>query len=82
MQNEKLTLMTLSKAANKEIKCGFASRYFKRIFRIATKEDVLPEIEKLKPDVVVIDLGLYDRIGGIDTLNLIRDQFDVNAWFE
>ena len=82
MRNEKLTLMTLSEGADNEIKCGLANRYFKRISRIPFKEDILSEIEKLKPDVIVIALDLYDHIGGIDTLNLIRDQLDVNAWFE
>ena len=82
MQKEKLKLMTLSEGDNKEIKCGFANRYFKRISRIPSKEDIIQEIEKLKPDVMLIALNLYDRIGGIDTLNLIRDRLDVNAWFE
>jgi len=64
--------MTLSEGADKEIKCGLASRYFKRICRIPSKEDIVPEIEKLKPDVVVIDLDLYDRIGGIGKKVILR----------
>ena len=54
--------MMLAKGADKEIKCGLASRYFKRISLIPPKEDILPEIEKLKPDVVVIDLDLSNHI--------------------
>ena len=50
--------MTLSEGTDKEIKCGLASRYFKRISRIPSKEDIIPEIDKYKPDVVVSDLEL------------------------
>jgi len=82
MEKEGIKLLTLFEGDDKEIKCGLASRYFKRISHIPSKEDILPEIEKLKPDVVVIDIDMYDRIGGIDTLNLIRDRLDVNTWFE
>ena len=82
MHREGIRLMTLVEGDDKEIKCGLASRYFKRICRIPSKEDIVPEIEKLKPDVVVIDLDLYDRIGGIETMHTIRDQFDINVWYE
>ena len=82
MHRERIKLMTLSEGADKEIKCGLASRYFKRICRIPSKEDIVPEIEKLKPDVVVIDLDLYDRIGGIETMHMISDRFDIPVWYE
>jgi len=49
---------------------------------VSSIEDLILEIEKLNPDAVMVDMGLYDRIGGIDTLNLIRDRLDVNVWFE
>ena len=82
MHRERIKLMTLSEGADKEIKCGLASRYFKRISRIPSKEMIIPEIEKFKPDVVVIDLDLYDRIGGIDTMHTISDRFDIPVWYE
>jgi hypothetical protein len=31
------------------------------------------------PDVKRVTNG---KVGGIDTLNFIRDRLDVNAWFE
>jgi len=49
---------------------------------VSSIEDLILEIEKLNPDAVEVDMGLYDRIGGIDALNMIRSQLDVNAWFE
>ena len=82
MHRERITLMTLSEGADKEIKCGLASRYFKRFSCIPSKKDIVPEIEKYKPDVVVIDLDLYDRIGGIETMHMISDRFDIPVWYE
>ena len=82
MEKEGIKLMTLSEGADKEIKCGLASRYFKRISRIPSKEMIIPEIERFKPDVVVIDLDLYDRIGGIETMHMISDRFDIPVWYE
>ena len=49
---------------------------------VSSIEGLILEIGKLKPDAVEVDMGLYDRIGGIDALNMIRSQLDVNAWFE
>jgi hypothetical protein len=40
-------------------------------------EKLLLEIEKVKPDVVVMDLGLYEKIDGIETSRRIRSQFNV-----
>ena len=82
MHRERIKLMTLSEGADKEIKCGLASRYFKRICRIPSKEDIIPEIERFKPDVVVLDLGLYDRVGGLETMHMISDRFDIPVWYE
>ena len=82
MHGEGIKLMTLSEGADKEIKCGLASRYFKRISCIPSKKDIVPEIENFKPDVVVIDLDLYDRIGGIETMHMISDRFDIPVWYE
>jgi chemotaxis response regulator CheB len=46
------------------------------------EERLLSEIEKINPDVIVIDLDLYARIDGIETTEKIRDQFDIPIWYE
>jgi len=74
--------MTLSEGVDKEIKCGLASRYFKRISLIPPEEDIITKIEKLKPDVVILDINLYKSIGGIETMHMIRDRFDIPVWYE
>ena len=82
MQNEGIKLMMVNEASDGAIRCGITSRYFKRISRIPSKEYIIPEIEKLKPDVVVLDMSLFEKIGGIETMHTIRDQFDINVWYE
>ncbi len=44
---------------------------------VYTKEMLLSEIEKNKPDVVVIDMDLYATMDGIETSRKIRNRFDV-----
>jgi DNA-binding response OmpR family regulator len=44
---------------------------------VYTKEKLFSEIEKNKPDVVVMDLDLYAKIDGIEISRRIRNRFDV-----
>ena len=48
---------------------------------MSSKEKLLLEIEKVKPDVVLMDLGLYEKIDGIETSRVIRSQFDVPVMY-
>jgi chemotaxis response regulator CheB len=48
---------------------------------VSSKENLLLEIEKIKPDVVVIDLDLYAKIDGIETSLMIRSRFDVPVMY-
>ena len=52
------------------------------VIHVSSIEDLIMEIGKLKPDAVEVDMGLYDRIGGIDTVQMIKDRLNVNAWFK
>jgi DNA-binding response OmpR family regulator len=51
--------------------------WFKRDSYVSSREKLILEIEKVKPDVVVLDLGLYEKIDGIETSRLIRSRFNV-----
>ena len=77
-----LRAIFLDKGTNGNIRCRFICDCCKVESYVHSNIRLFSEIEKTHPDVVVIDLDLYDRIGGIDTLNMIRDRLDVNAWFE
>ena len=59
----------------------FISKWGKVDIQVSGIEDLMLQIERLNPDAVEVKMDLYDRIGGIDTLNLIRDRLDVNTWF-
>ncbi|UCD88824.1 MAG: hypothetical protein JSW04_10205 [Desulfobacterales bacterium] len=59
----------------------FISKFGKVDTHVSSIEDLILEIEKLNPDAVELDMGLFDRIGGIDTVQMIKDRLDVNAWF-
>ena len=71
------SLMMLEMGNDKGIRCRFISEWFKMNSYVYTKENLLSEIEKNKPDVVVMDLYLYAKIDGIETSSKIRSQFDV-----
>jgi DNA-binding NarL/FixJ family response regulator len=75
-----LKLMMLNEGIGQEIRCRFISEWFK-IDSYVPQEGLLSQIEKINPDVVVIDLDLYARIDGINTTEKIRDRFDIPVWF-
>jgi DNA-binding NarL/FixJ family response regulator len=54
------------------IRCRFVSKWFKIDSYVYTKEGLFSEIEKNKPDVVVMDLDLYERMDGIETSRRIN----------
>lgn len=48
---------------------------------VYTKENLLSEIEKNKPDVVVMGLDLYATMDGIETSRKIRNRFDIPVMY-
>lgn len=82
MQEEGLKLMMIEEGSNQIIRSRFISNWFKIESFVPNKEMLLSSIEMIDPDVILIDLGLYDRIYGIELIQMIRDRFDVNAWYE
>jgi len=71
------SLMMLDMALDQAIRCRHISEWFKMDSYVFTKEGMLSEIDKNKPDVVVMDLDLYERMDGIETSRRIRNSFDV-----
>ena len=72
-----LKMMMFDEGAGQEIICRFISEWFKIESYVYTKEGMLSEIEKINPDVVVMDLDLYEKMDGIETSRKIRNRFDV-----
>ena len=71
------SVMWLEMATDKGIRCRMGKEGFMIYSYVYSIEDLMLEIEKNKPDVVVMDLDLYERMDGIETSRKIRNRFDV-----
>ena len=72
-----LQAIFLDEGHDHKISFKYISKYFKVESHIQTIQELMSEIEKTNPDVVVINLELYAKIDGIETSRRIRSQFDV-----
>ena len=61
------SLMIFDEGFNRGIRCRFISAWFKIDSYLLNKEGLLTEIERNKPDIIMIDLDLYGKIDGIET---------------
>ena len=59
------------------IRCRLIKEYYMIDSYVDSIEGLLLEIDKNKPDVVVMDLDLYEKMDGIETSRIIRNRFDV-----
>jgi hypothetical protein len=64
MQNEGLKLMVID-SIDQQIKFRFISNWFKIDSYVSNKKMLLSSIEMIDPDVVVMDLGVYEKMDGI-----------------
>jgi len=71
------SVICLELGTDKEIRCRFVSECYKIQSYVYTKEGMLSEIEQNRPDVVVMDLDLYEKMDAIETSRKIRNRFDV-----
>jgi len=76
-----LTMMLFEKGHENDIRCRTINGWFKRDSYVYTKEKIFVEIGKIQPDVVVLDLDLYEKIDGIETSLMIRSKFDVPVMY-
>ena len=76
-----LSLMIFENGLNQGIRCRFICDWFRVDSYVSDKEGIISELEKNMPDVVVMDLGLYARIDGIETSKQIRLQFDIPVMY-
>jgi DNA-binding NarL/FixJ family response regulator len=63
------------------IRCRFISEWFRVDSYVPSKESLLKEVEKIRPDVVVMDLDLYAKIDGIKTSWQIRNRFNIPVMY-
>jgi hypothetical protein len=72
-----LTMILFEKGPENNIRCLVINGWFKMESFIYTKEKLLSEFEKNRPDVVAFNLDLYAKIDGIETSRMIRSRFYV-----
>lgn len=74
------SIMIFDVGAEHSIRCRFVSEWFKMDSYISAREKLLSEIERNRPDVVMLDIGLYE-IDGIETSRMIRNLFGVQVMY-
>ena len=74
-------MMLFEKGSENNIRCRVINGWYKMDSYIYTKEKLLSEIERNRPDVVVMDLDLYAKIDGIETSRMIRSRFYVPVMY-
>ena len=72
-----LSMMVFDNGTGTGIRCRFIGEWFKVESFVPDTERLLSEIEKNEPDVVLIDMDVYERINGIKTSRMIRSKFNV-----
>ena len=75
------SIMMVEEGFNQGIRCRFISEWFKMDFYVFSKEELLFKIGINNPDVVMIDLDLYEKMDGIETSRKIRSQFGVPVMY-
>lgn len=76
-----LKALFLDVGNNENIRCRFICDWCKVESYVYSNAKLFLEIEKTHPDVVVMDLDLYEKIDGIETSRRIRSQFDVPVMY-
>jgi CheY-like chemotaxis protein len=75
------SIMMFDEGFDLGIRCRFISQWFKVDSYVPSKEGLLAEIERNMPDIVVMDLYLYEKMDGIEISRKIRSQFDVPVMY-
>lgn len=72
-------IMVFKRGADSEmsIRCLFINDWYKIDSQLETKEMLLSEIRKNKPGTVFIDIDLFCWIDGIETVRIIRHEYNI-----
>ncbi len=74
---EGLKIMMFDEGPDHKIRYRFISDWFKIDSSMSSKKQILSEIERNCPDIVLLDPDLYTTIDVIETAKKIRSQFDI-----
>ena len=76
------SVMWIEMATGQGVRCRMLKEGFLICSYVYSIEDLMLEIEKSKPDVVVMDLDLYERMDGIETSWKIRNRFNIPVMYD
>jgi len=76
-----LKMMLFEIGPENNIRCRVINGWFKMEYYIYTREKLLSEIERNRPDVVALNLDLYARIDRIETSRMIRSRFYIPVMY-
>jgi two-component SAPR family response regulator len=82
MQEEPLKLARLEHGTDGDILIRFISKWRKVDYQVSSIGEAILEIERLKPDAVILNMNLYDGVGGVEVKRKIESQFDIPVWYE
>ena len=79
---EGLKVMLFEAGHEMGIKFSFISQWFKIESYVPDKKRLLFEIQRNRPDVVLIDADVYAEIDGINTARVIRHRLNIPVLYE
>ena len=64
---------------NTGIWCRLISEYCKADFYVSDKEELLLAVQNNNPNLVFIDVNLFEKIDGIETSKIIQNHFNTQV---
>jgi two-component SAPR family response regulator len=74
-------IMMFDGGSDHKIRYRFVSEWFKIDSSMSAKEQIILEIERNCPDIVLLNSDLYNKIDVIETAQNIRSLFDIPVSF-
>ena len=78
---EGLKIMMFDEGSDHKLRYRFISEWFKIDSSTPAKEQIILEIERNYPDIVLLNSDLYNKIDVIETAQNIRSLFDIPVSF-
>jgi len=76
-----LTMMLFEKGPENYIRCRTINGWFKMDSYVSSKGKLFLEIERVEPNVVMLDLDLYEKFDGIKISREVRSRFDIPVMY-
>ena len=80
-QDSNNNISTWNEQEDEGIWCRLISEYHKADFYVSDKEELLRAVQKNNPNIVFIDVNLFEKIDGIETSKIIRNHFNTQVMY-